>query len=428
MRIKRLSKATNMAGNNSEFAAKPGRRAELLSPAGDMERLVMAVTYGADAVYLAGTRFGMRASAGNFTDEEMEKAVKLCCRHGIKVYVACNTVMRDRDMRELPAFLERLQSLKADAVIVSDLGALALARKYAPSLGIHVSTQASIMNAGSANAYFDLGASRVILAREMTLREIASLREKTPRMLELEAFVHGSMCVSFSGRCVLSNYLTGRDANSGDCAQPCRWKYHLIEEKRPGELMEITEDGGTFIMNSRDLCMIEHLLAMLEAGIGSFKIEGRAKSAYYTAVITNAYRHALDAAEKGMPVPPVWRNEVYKVSHREYSTGFYFDEAGPGQFYDDAMYDSECEVAAVVESCDDAGNAFLTQRNKFFRGDTLELLIPGGEPVEFVASAIKNSEGADIDSAPHPMMELWMKLPIKAPRYSIVRRKKCRNR
>lgn len=429
MRIRRLSKVTNMADNKStERAGKSRHMTELLSPAGDMERLIMAVTYGADAVYLAGTRFGMRAAAGNFTDEDMEKAVKLCREHGVRVYVACNAVMRDRDIQALPAFLERLQSLKADAVIVSDLGALALAKKYAPSLGVHVSTQAGVMNAGSANAYADLGASRIVLAREMTLRDIASLREKTPRSLELEAFVHGSMCVSFSGRCLLSNYLTGRDANSGECAQPCRWKYHLIEEKRPGELMEITEDGGTFIMNSRDLCMIEHLPAMLEAGISSFKIEGRMKSAYYTAVMTNAYRHALDAAEKGVPAPPVWRNEVNNVSHREYSTGFYFDANGPGQYQDDAMYDSDCDVAAVVESCDDAGNAFLTQRNKFFRGDTLELLTPGSEPVSFTASEIKNSEGADIESTPHPMMELQMRLPVKAPRYSIVRKMKRQNR
>jgi putative protease len=387
----------------------------------------MAVTYGADAVYLAGTRFGMRASAGNFTDEDMEKAVALCRRHGVKVYVACNTVMRDQDIMLLPAFLERLQSIKADAVIVSDLGALSLAKKYAPSLGVHVSTQAGIMNSESANVFYDMGASRVVLAREMTLGEIAALREKTPASLELEAFVHGSMCVSFSGRCLLSNYLTGRDANSGECAQPCRWKYHLIEEKRPGALMEITEDGGTFIMNSRDLCMIEHLPAMLEAGICSFKIEGRMKSAYYAAVVTNAYRHALDAVEQGAPVPQIWLKEVDKVSHRQYSTGFYFDARGPGQYYDDAMYDSDCDVAAVVERCDDTGNAVLTQRNRFFRGDTLDLLTPGGEPVTFIAAALKNGEGTDIESAPHPMMEIRMMLPVKAPKYSIVRKMKRRD-
>ena len=425
MHIKRLSKVTRMADNKT--AGRVGNAnclAELLSPAGDMERLIMAVTYGADAVYLAGTRFGMRASAGNFTDEDMEKAVALCRRNGIKVYVACNTVMRDEDIQELPAYLERLQSLKVDAVIVADLGALTLAKKYAPSLGIHISTQAGVMNAESAKLYSDLGANRIVLAREMTLKDIAALREKTPRTLELEAFVHGSMCVSFSSRCLLSSYLTGRDANNGECAQPCRWKYHLIEEKRPGELMEITEDGGTFIMNSRDLCMIEHLPALIDAGISSFKIEGRMKSAYYTAVVTNAYRHALDAAIKGVPLSRVWREEADKVSHRQYSTGFYFDSAGPGQHHGDAMYDSDCDVAAVVESCDADGNAVLTQRNKFCVGDTLELLTPDNTPVIFVAAAIKNSEGTDIEAAPHPMMELRMRLPMKAPQYALVRRMK----
>jgi putative protease len=401
---------------------KPGQTAELLAPAGDMERLIMALTYGADAVYLAGTRFGMRASAGNFTDEELETAVALCREHGAKAYVTCNTIMRDGDLRILPAFLERLQTLGVDAVIVSDLGALMLAKKYAPSLKIHISTQAGIMNSESANVYHDLGASRVVLARELTLSDITVLREKTPLSLELETFVHGSMCVSFSGRCLLSSYLTGRDANNGECAQPCRWKYHLIEEKRPGKLMEITEDGGTFIMNSRDLCMIEHLPELRAAGVNSFKIEGRMKSAYYAAVVTNAYRHAMDAAEKGAPLPPVWRDEVNKVSHREYSTGFFFDINGPGQYYNDAMYFSDASVAAVVESCDEFGNAVLTQRNKFYRGDMLELLSPEAEPIPFVASEIRNGEGTDVDSTPHPMMEIRMKLPVRAPKYSVLRK------
>jgi putative protease len=413
--------------------AKPGlpeahtrRKTELLAPAGDMERLMMALTYGADAVYLAGTRFGMRSAAGNFTDTELERAVALCHSSGTKVYVTCNTVMRDGDVSALPAYLEILQSAGADAVIVADLGALALAKKYAPSLKIHVSTQAGVMNSESAAVLYDLGASRIVLAREMTLADIAALRGKTPPALELESFVHGSMCVSFSGRCLLSNYLTGRDANSGECAQPCRWKYHLIEEKRPGELMEITEDGGTFIMNSRDLCMIGHLPELIEAGISSLKIEGRMKSAYYAAVVTNAYRHALDAAEKGRLPAPVWLDEVNKVSHRQYSTGFYFNPDGPGQYYNDAMYFSDCEVAAIVESCDEAGNAVLTQRNKFFAGDTLELLAPDREPMSFVASDIRNGEGLLIDATPHPMMELRMKLPVMAPKYSVLRKMKTK--
>lgn len=398
------------------------KRLELLSPAGDMERLIMALTYGADAVYLAGTRFGMRAAAGNFTDEAMRTAVTVCHERGVPVYVTCNTIMRNEDARALPPFLENLQDSGCDAVIVSDLGAFAMAKKYAPKLQVHASTQAGIANYESANAFFDMGASRVVLARELTLDDIREIREKTPPELELEAFVHGSMCVSFSGRCLLSSYLTGRDANNGACAQPCRWKYHLVEEKRPGELMEITEDGGTYIMNSRDLCMIEHLPELMAAGISSFKIEGRMKSSYYAAVITNAYRHALDAAEKGMPLAQVWCDEVNKVSHREYSTGFFYGTEGPGQYYKDAMYFADCDVAAVVESCDDSGNAVLTQRNKFYSGDILELLTPHDEPIKFAASNIRNSEGMEIESTPHPMMALQMKLPLMAPKYSVLRK------
>lgn len=418
--MKPLSRAMNMADKGGIYSRRP----ELLAPAGDMERLIMALTYGADAVYLAGTRFGMRAAAGNFGDEALDKAVTLCHGRGVPVYVTCNTVMRNSDLRQLPAFFEHLEHIGADAVIVSDAGALALAKKYAPSLKLHISTQAGITNFESARLYHEMGASRVVLARELTLLEVAEIRDNTPDTLELEAFAHGSMCVSFSGRCLLSNYLTGRDANNGACAQPCRWKYHLVEEKRPGELIELFEDGGTHIMNSRDLCMIGHLVEMLEAGITSFKIEGRMKSAYYAAVITNAYRHALQAAEAGVPVAQVWLDEVNKVSHRPYSTGFYFDVAGPGQHYEDASYFSDCDVAAVVEGCDKDGNALLTQRNKFSVGDTLELLTPDGPPVQFVAGEIRNADGELIESTPHPMMSLQMHLPVPAPRYSLLRKMK----
>ena len=410
------------AAAGTEPASRP--TAELLSPAGDMERLVMAVTYGADAVYLAGRRFGLRAGAGNFTDDALEAAVEFCHGCGVRVYVACNAVMRGDDLRVLPAFLERLNALGADAIITTDLGAFALSGKYAPALKRHVSTQAGVTNSESARMLYDMGATRVIVARELTLREIAELRENIPAALELEAFVHGSMCMAFSGRCMMSNYLTGRDANSGDCAQPCRWKYHLVEEKRPGEYMEISEDGGTFVMNSRDLSMIEHLPELLTAGVTSFKIEGRGKSAYYAAAVTNAYRHALDAAKRGEPLPAVWREEVYKVSHRPYSTGFYFDRAGPGQYNLDSMYVSDRDVAAVVESCDDDGNAVLTQRNKFSAGDKLELLMPGAAPIPFAAVGLRDEEGAELGDTRHPMMVLRMILPCKAAQYSIVRRMK----
>jgi len=384
----------------------------------------MSLTYGADAVYLGGNNFTLRASAGNFGPGDLPGVVELCRKHGARVYITCNAVLTNDDAMTLPGFLEEIAAAEANAVIVSDIGALELAKKYAPKLEIHISTQAGVMNYESARAFHGLGASRVILARELPLSEIARIREKTPPELGIEAFVHGSMCVSFSGRCLLSNYLAGRDANRGECAQPCRWKYHLVEERQPGELLEISEDGGTYIMNSRDLCMIDHIGDMTAAGITSLKIEGRMKSAYYAAVVTNAYRRAIDFAAAGLPLPDVWRAEVDKVSHREYSTGFYFDAAGPGQYSGHAMYHSLCDVAAVVESCDDAGNAVLTQRNKFSLGDTLELLTPSGEPVTFAVDAMRDCNDREIESAPHPMMELRLKLPVHAPRYSLLRKYK----
>jgi putative protease len=398
------------------------RQPELLAPAGDMERLVMALHYGADAVYLSGQRFGMRAGAGNFGPEELRQAAAYCREHGAALYVACNTVMHGDDIKALPPFLESLQEFGADAVIVSDLGALAMAKKYAPSLPVHISTQAGVTNPESARLLYELGAQRVILARELTLDEIAEIRALTPSELEIEVFVHGSMCVSFSGRCLLSNYLTGRDANAGACAQPCRWKYRLEEEKRPGEYMEISEDGGTFIMNSRDLCMIRHIPELLAAGVDSLKIEGRQKSFYYAAVVTNAYRHAVDAALKGEALPDAWADEVLKVSHRPYSTGFFFEGEGPGQYYKDGMYFTDADVVAVVEACDDDGGAVLTQRNKLRRGEALELLMPGRLPVPFTADALQAADGTDIEATPHPMMEFRMKLPTRAPRYAIIRR------
>jgi len=395
---------------------------ELLSPARDYEQLIMSLTYGADAVYLGGRSFGLRAAAGNFGPVELADAINLCHKRGVRVYVTCNAVLTNDDLGNLPGFLEEIADAGADAVIVSDLGALSLAEKYAPSVDVHISTQAGVFNYESALAFHALGASRIILARELTLFEIARIRDNTPLELELEAFVHGSMCMAVSGRCLLSNYLIGRDANRGECAQPCRWKYSLVEEQRPGEYFDISEDGGTYIMNSRDLCMIDHIKDIAGAGVTALKIEGRMKSAFYAAVVTNAYRHAIDAACAGLPLDDVWREEVNKVSHREYSTGFYFSAEGPGQFCGDSMYRSESDVVAVVESCDSDGNAVLTQRNKFSCGDLLELLTPTDKPVMFTVLRIMDADGADIQSAPHPMMRLRIKLPMCAPQYSILRK------
>lgn len=399
------------------------RRPEVLAPAGDPEKLRMAVAYGADAVYLSGEAYGMRSGAGNFRNEDIPEAVSYCHARGVRVYAAVNIIPSDSEMAALPAYLQLLAEAGADAVIAADLGVMNAVKKYAPGAAIHISTQAGVVNADTARAFYDLGASRVILARELSLAQIAVLREKTPPDLELEAFCHGAMCVSFSGRCTLSNYLTGRDANGGRCAQPCRWKYHLVEEKRPGELFEITEDSrGTYILNARDMCMIEHIPALLAAGVSSLKIEGRTKSAYYAAAVTNAYRRAVDAARAGEALDPVWVREVHNVSHRPYSTGFYFGP--PDQYTDDACYFSESDVAAVVESCDEAGNAVLTQRNRFFPGDELELLRPGKAPMAFTIGRLTDADGNPVAAASHPKMELRARLPVPAPRYSFLRKKR----
>ena len=393
---------------------------ELLSPAGDMERLKMSLAYGADAVYLAGNDFGMRAFAGNFTPDEMGQAVTLCHSYGASVHVTCNTMPRNDEVARLPEWLEYLQDLGVDAVILADVGVLSLLKRYAPRVKAHISTQASISNYQAASAWYDLGASRVILARELSLEEITELRAKTPRELEIEAFVHGAMCVSYSGRCLLSNYMTGRDANRGACAQPCRYKYALVEEKRPGEYFPIGEDeGGAFILNSRDMCMIDHIPELIAAGLDSLKIEGRAKSAYYAAIVTAAYRHAIDAAAAGKPLEPVWREEVEKVSHRHYSTGFYFGQ--PGQYTADARYIRDWQVVAVVTACDAAGNATLSLRNKFSTGDELELVGPDVAATPFVAGEMTDADGFPLTQPRNPQMVFHMKLPRQVPPLSLIR-------
>ena len=393
---------------------------ELLSPAGDLERLRMALLYGADAVYLAGRQFGMRSSTVSFSDEDLRTAVTLAHEKNVKIYVTVNTLPREGELAALPGYLEFLQDAGVDALIIADLGVLELAKRYAPKLGKHVSTQLGVINSATACALYELGADTVVLARETPLEDIRRIRANTPKELRLEAFVHGAMCVSFSGRCLLSNYLTGRDANRGQCAQPCRWKYHLVEETRPGQYYEITEDGGTYIMNSRDLRMIEHIPELLDAGIESFKLEGRMKSAYYTAVVTNAYRHAIDQALAGEPLDPLWVRETERCSHRPYTTGFYYDE--PGQHYAEASYFSTAEIAAVVQDCENDGMALLTQRNKFSTGDPLELLLPEGAPVPFTAGELFNEEGERIEDTRRAMMPFRMRLPVPAPSNCIVRK------
>ena len=393
---------------------------ELLAPAGDFERLRMAVLYGADAVYLAGTAFGMRSFAGNFAPEELPGAVAFAHSHGVRVHVTVNTMPRNHEVSCLPAYLEQLQEAGVDALILADMGAFSLAGKYAPRCERHVSTQASVANYVCAGAWYDLGAKRVILARELSLAEIREIRDKTPSDLELEAFVHGAMCVSYSGRCLLSNYMTGRDSNRGACAQPCRYQYYLMEEKRPGEYFPVFEDEkGAYILNSRDMCMIDHVGELMDAGLSSMKIEGRAKSAYYAAIVTGAYRHVIDDVAAGRTVDPVWRDEVEHVSHRRYSTGFYFGE--PGQYTENARYIREWQVVALVTDCGPDGMATLSLRNKFSTGDTLELVGPDTKPLAFVAPVMEDEAGEPLTEARHPQMVFRMRLPRPVPAWTILR-------
>ena len=396
------------------------KKIELLSPAGDMERLKMAVLYGADAVYLAGTAFGMRAFAGNFSPEELPQAVAYAHSKGVKVHVTVNTMPRNEEAAQLPAYLEQLQDAGVDALILADLGAFMLAGKYAPKCQRHISTQQSIANYECAHSWFDLGAQRVVLARELSLEEIRTIRQKTSPELEIETFGHGAMCVSYSGRCLLSNYMTGRDSNRGACAQPCRYQYALMEEKRPGEYFPVFEDEkGTYILNSRDMCMIDHLRELQEAGIDCIKIEGRAKSAYYAAIVTGAYRHCLDDAAAGRPIDPVWRDEVEHVSHRIYSTGFYY--GFPGQYTENSRYIRQWQVCAIVDSCDENGNAVCSLRNKFRKGDTMECVGPDLRPFAFTAGEMADSEGNALEEPRTPEMRFTIQLGKQVPPYSILR-------
>lgn len=398
---------------------------ELLSPAGDMEKLIYAIEYGADAVYLAGQMYGMRAASANFSLEELKDAITYAHERGVKVYVTCNTLTKEQELPELPEYLRYLESICVDGVIVADLGVLRLIKRHAPSLNIHISTQTSIVNHEAAAMYHELGAKRVVVARELSLEEIKRIRDNAPPDLEIETFVHGAMCVSYSGRCLLSNYMTGRDASAGACAASCRWSYNLVEEKRPGEYMPVVEDErGTYILNSRDMCMIEHIPELIRCGIDSFKIEGRVKTFYYAAVITGAYRRAIDTYlenPEGWVCPPELREEVCKVSHREYFTGFYFGMKPGSEYYPDSKYIRDWNVSAVVEFCDGV-NTLVTQRNRFQTGDEAELLMPGGVVIPFTIGEMKNREGEIITAAPHPNMSVSLALPVCAPKYSIIRK------
>ena len=402
-------------------------KCELLSPAGDFEKLKAAVRYGADAVYLAGHAFGMRQASGNFSNDEITEAVKYCHERGVKVYVTVNIMPRDSEYPALAGFIEFLGTSGADAVIVADLGVLSLVKRLAPSLEIHISTQASAVSSADCLMWHSLGAKRVVLARELSLDEIREIRRNIPQEIELETFIHGAMCIAYSGRCLMSNYFVGRDANHGACAQPCRWIYNansvnITEEKRPDDVISVEEAGGdSFVMSSRDMCMIEHIPELIEAGITSFKIEGRVKSAYYTAVVTNTYRMAIDrylADPDAFAYDPAWLNELESVSHREYATGFFFNSphenantvTAPGYIREKAY------LATAVTDSDENGRASFVQRNKVISGTTIELLTPGLPGIPDTATDMRDETGLPIESAPHPGMIFSLKMshPVKA--------------
>lgn len=401
---------------------------EVLAPAGDLERLTAAVDYGADAVYLGGKSFGMRAAPQNFTCEQLAEAVKMCHSRGVKVYLTCNTLPRNDEIPYFEQFMDEAKQCNVDAVIVADLGLLSLVKKYAPDMEIHMSTQTGIVNYVTANELYNMGAKRIVLARELSLEEIAEIRAKTPKELDIEAFVHGAMCVSFSGRCLLSQYLVNRDANRGQCAQPCRWGYHLMEEKRTDQFFPVFEDEkGTYILNAKDLCMIDHLDKVVKAGVTSLKIEGRAKSSYYVSVVTNAYRMAVDYLmahpDDYDTLPDYIKDEVFKVSHRKYCTGFFFGHPNDCQYYENSVYIREYDVAAVIEKCED-GFIYASQRNKFSVGEEAEILSPGIPFDTMVIKEIINENGESVESACHATMKVKIPCDKVYPPNSVIRMKK----
>lgn len=397
---------------------------ELLAPAGDFERLVAAIEYGADAVYLGGKGFSMRASVQGFDMEELTRAVALAHSRGVRVYLTCNTLPRNDEIDDFPEYIKAAAKCGIDAAIASDIGILAMIRRAAPELEVHISTQAGIVNYATAREFYEMGAKRIILARELSLDEIARIRDKTQPELDIEVFVHGAMCMSFSGRCMFSSYIVSRDANRGECAQPCRWGFHLVEEKRPNEFYPVYEDEkGSYILNAKDLCMLPYIDKVIEAGVTSLKIEGRAKSSYYVSVVTNAYRMALDEYNKNPNnfVLPDWLNdEVRKVSHREYCTGFFFGHPKEGQYYESSGYIRNYDVVAIVDECKD-GYIYATQRNKFSLGDKVEILSPRKQPKEMTITKLYNTDGESIESAPHPIMKLKIPSEIEFPPQSIIR-------
>jgi len=415
--------------NRSKTVKKP----ELLAPAGNLEKLKMAVIYGADAVYLGGEEYGLRAYADNFSAEELREGIAFAHSHGRRVYLTMNIIPHNADFEGMAEYIAMARDMGVDAVIFSDPGVFDLLREHAPDMELHLSTQANNTNWRSAAFWHRQGVKRIILARELSADEIKEIRKNVPEDLELEMFVHGAMCISYSGRCLLSNYMAGRDSNRGLCAHPCRWKYHLVEEKRPGQFFPVFEnERGTYIFNSKDLCLIEHIPEILESGVSSLKIEGRMKSSYYVATVVKAYREALDAYVSdpdGYTFDRTWLEEISKASHREYTTGFFFSKpTGKDQVYGSSSYIREYDFVGLVTAYDErTGIATIEQRNRFAVGDELEVVPPKGPYHIHRVTGMRNADGESIEAAPHPQMTVFMYMDPPVVPYTILRRKSTGN-
>ena len=406
------------------------KKVELLAPAGDLERLKIAFMYGADAVYVGGQIFGMRAAAKNFTIEELAEGVKFAHELGKKVFVTANIIPHNEDLEGLPEYLKSLSDINVDAVIVSDAGTFALVKETVPNMEVHISTQANNTNYLTVNFWHTMGASRVVLARELSFEEIKEISQKASKSVDLEAFVHGAMCISYSGRCLLSNYMTNRDANRGECAQSCRWNYYLMEEKRPGEYMQVYEDEkGTYFMNSKDMCMIEYIPNIIESGITSLKIEGRMKTSYYVATVVRSYRMAIDGYydnPKNWECKDEWINEIKTASHRDFTTGFYFEKPDHEEhIYSEKSYIRDYSFIGLVKDYDQATQiATIEQRNRFFKGDNIEILSPNEEIIKMTIEEMWDEEGNELEVAPHPQQIIKMKIPFLIEPYYILRKER----
>lgn len=404
------------------------RKTELLIPAGSLEVLKTAVIYGADAVYIGGEAFGLRAKAKNFTNDDIREGIAFAHEHGVKVYITANILAHNDDLSGVEEYFNELKEIKPDAVIISDPGVFAIAKRVIPDMELHISTQANNTNYGTYLFWHQLGAKRVVSARELSLAEIKEIRGKIPEDLEIESFIHGAMCMSYSGRCLLSNYMTGRDANQGACTHPCRWKYSLVEEKRPGEYMPVYEnERGTYIFNSKDLCMIEYIPEMMDAGIDSFKIEGRMKTALYVATVARTYRKAIDDYNKDPELYKAnldwYRSEIGKCTYREFTTGFYFGKPDETtQIYDNNTYVKNYTYLGTVEAVDERGFARIEQKNKFSVGETIEVMKPDARNLKVTVKGIWNEDGEAQESAPHARQILFVELDEQLEPYDILRR------